>query len=234
MGNLYNTLHILITKNGMSDGSACAAVGLPRSTLGSLKTGKTKSLSQKNLKLFAELLHVSVDSLLKEDGDFPVIQSDLYERIHNLCEELDISDSEVCRAVQMSRSTLSNLKNGHARKLGAEKLNSFSSYFTHKLGRKITVEYLIGKEPESQINADIPKDIPLTMYDEAADTESSNNIKTTVVTYSRVAQDINDPVLRKIVNTCLESPEYIQPLSIMLDQLIKMSEVKNDTESKNS
>ena len=79
-----------------------------------------------------------------------------------------------------------------------------------------------------------PKGIPLTMYDEAADTESSNNIKTTVVTYSRVAQDISDPVLRKIVNTCLESPEYIQPLSIMLDQLIKMSEVKNDTESKNS
>lgn len=72
------------------------------------------------------------------------------------------------------------------------------------------------------------------MYDEAADTESSNNIKTTVVPYSRVAQDISDPVLRKIVNTCLESPEYIQPLSIMLDQLIKMSEVKNDTESKNS
>ena len=234
MGNLYNTLHILITKNGMSDGSACAAVGLPRSTLGSLKTGRTKSLSQKNLKLFAELLHVSADFLLKEDGDFPVIQSDLYERIHNLCEELDISDSEVCRAVQMPRSTLSNLKDGHARKLGAEKLNSFSSYFTHKLGRKITVEYLIGKEPESQTNANIPKGIPLTMYDEAAVTESSSNIKTTVVTYSRVAQDINAPVLRKIVNTCLESPEYIQPLSIMLDQLIKMSEVKNDTESKNS
>lgn len=234
MGNSYNTLHILITKNGMSDGSACAAVGLPRSTLGSLKTGKTKSLSQKNLKLFAELLHVSADFLLKEDGDFPVIQSDLYERIHNLCEELDISDSEVCRAVQMPRSTLSNLKNGHARKLGAEKLNFFSSYFTHKLGRKITVEYLIGKKSESQTNADIPKGIPLTMYDEAADTESSNHIKTTVVTYSRVAQDINDPVLRKIVNTCLESPEYIQPLSIMLDQLIKISEVKNDTESKNS
>ena len=134
----------------------------------------------------------------------------------------------------VTRSTLSNLKNGHARKLGAEKLNSFSSYFTHKLGRKITVEYLIGKEPESQTNANIPKGIPLTMYDEAADTESSSNIKTTVVTYSRVAQYINDPVLRKIVNTCLESPEYIQPLSIMLDQLIKISEVKNDTESKNS
>ena len=57
---------------------------------------------------------------------------------------------------------------------------------------------------------------------------------TEALALQRVAQDINDPVLRKIVNTCLESPEYIQPLSIMLDQLIKMSEVKNDIESKNS
>ena len=57
---------------------------------------------------------------------------------------------------------------------------------------------------------------------------------TEALALQRVAQDINDPVLRKIVNTCLESPEYIQPLSIMLDQLIKISEVKNDTESKNS
>lgn len=52
----------------MTDGSACAAVGLPRSTLGSMKTGKTKSLSQKNLKLFAELFKVSVDSLLNEEN----------------------------------------------------------------------------------------------------------------------------------------------------------------------
>ena len=51
----------------MTDGSACAAVGLPRSTLGSLKTGKTKSLSQKNLKLFAELLNVTVDKLVNSE-----------------------------------------------------------------------------------------------------------------------------------------------------------------------
>ena len=51
----------------MTDGSACAEVGLPRSTLGSLKTGKTKSLSQKNLKLFAELLNVTVDKLVNSE-----------------------------------------------------------------------------------------------------------------------------------------------------------------------
>ena len=40
---------------------------MPRSTLGSLKTGKTKSLSQKNLKLFAELLNVTVDKLVNSE-----------------------------------------------------------------------------------------------------------------------------------------------------------------------
>ena len=68
MGNLYSRIHSLVLDKGMTDGSACAAVGLPRSTLGSLKTGKTKSLSQKNLKLFAELFKVSVDSLLNEEN----------------------------------------------------------------------------------------------------------------------------------------------------------------------
>ena len=51
----------------MTDGSACAEVGLSRSTLGSLKTGKTKSLSQKNIKLFAELLNVTVDKLVNSE-----------------------------------------------------------------------------------------------------------------------------------------------------------------------
>lgn len=68
MGNLYNRIHSLVLDKGMTDGSACAAVGLPRSTLGSLKTGKTKSLSQKNLKLFADLFQVSVDTLLNDEN----------------------------------------------------------------------------------------------------------------------------------------------------------------------
>ena len=67
MDNLYNRIHSLVLDKGMTDGSACAAVGLPRSTLGSLKTGKTKSLSQKNLKLFAELLNVTVDKLVNSE-----------------------------------------------------------------------------------------------------------------------------------------------------------------------
>ena len=67
MDNLYNRIHSLVLDKGMTDGSACAEVGLPRSTLGSLKTGKTKSLSQKNIKLFSELLNVTVDKLVNSE-----------------------------------------------------------------------------------------------------------------------------------------------------------------------
>ena len=43
MGNLYNRIQSLVLDKGMTDGSACDAVGLPRSTLGSLKTVKQKA-----------------------------------------------------------------------------------------------------------------------------------------------------------------------------------------------
>lgn len=85
--------------------------------------------------------------------------SDLYNRIHGLCEELQISDAEACKAVQMPRSTLSNLKNGHAKKLGAEKLNSFSLFFSRELGRKITVEYLFGEPGEDSGDDLAPDDL---------------------------------------------------------------------------
>ena len=85
--------------------------------------------------------------------------SDLYNRIHGLCEELQISDAEACKAVQMPRSTLSNLKNGHAKKLGAEKLNSFSLFFSRELGRKITVEYLLGEPGEDSGDDLAPDDL---------------------------------------------------------------------------
>ena len=94
-----------------------------------------------------------------------LFMSDLYNRIHGLCEELQISDAEACEAVQMPRSTLSNLKNGHAKKLGAEKLNSFSLFFSKSLGRRIRVEYLLGEAEENQIVDDLAASVPLAMYD---------------------------------------------------------------------
>lgn len=150
MGNLYSRIHSLVLDKGMTDGSACAAVGLPRSTLGSLKTGKTKSLSQKNLKLFAELFKVSVDSLLNEENS-----------VDNLAAS-----------------------------------------------------------------------VPLAMYNGNQYEQVPEDIKQLAAAFAlaKKEQEIKDPALRKIIEVCKSNPEYIKPLSIMLDQLVSAVEKKGGVE----
>lgn len=150
MGNLYSRIHSLVLDKGMTDGSACAAVGLPRSTLGSLKTGKTKSLSQKNLKLFAELFKVSVDSLLNEENSVD----------------------------------------------------------------------------------DLAASVPLAMYNGNQYEQVPEDIKQLAAAFAlaKKEQEIKDPALRKIIDVCKSNPEYIKPLSIMLDQLVSAVERKGGEE----
>lgn len=150
MGNLYSRIHSLVLDKGMTDGSACAAVGLPRSTLGSLKTGKTKSLSQKNLKLFAELFKVSVDSLLNEEN---------------------------------------------------------------------SVDDLAASVPLAMNDGNQYKDVPEDIKQLAA-----------AFALAKKEQEIKDPALRKIIDVCKSNPEYIKPLSIMLDQLVNAVERKGGEE----
>lgn len=150
MGNLYSRIHSLALDKGMTDGSACAAVGLPRSTLGSLKTGKTKSLSQKNLKLFADLFRVSVDTLLNEENSVD----------------------------------------------------------------------------------DLAAGVPLALYDGADYNQVPEDIKQLAAAFAlaKKEQEIKDPALRKIIDICKSNPEYIKPLSIMLDQLVNAVERKGGEE----
>lgn len=158
--------------------------------------------------------------------------SDLYNRIHGLCEELQISDAEACKAVQMPRSTLSNLKNGHAKKLGAEKLNSFSSFFSKSLGRRITVEYLLGEAESNQTVDDLAASVPLAMYGGNQYEQVPEDIKQLAAAFAlaKKEQEIKDPALRKIIDVCKSNPEYIKPLSIMLDQLVNAVERKGSEE----
>ena len=119
--------------------------------------------------------------------------SDLYNRIHGLCEELQISDAEACDAVQMPRSTLSNLKNGHAKKLCAEKLNSFSLFFSKSLGRRIMVEYLLGEAEENQTVDDLAASVSLAMYDGAEDEELPDDIKNMAAAFALAMRQQKKP-----------------------------------------
>lgn len=64
MSDLYSNIHALCEKEGIKDGTLCANIGIRRSFLSELKSGRTKSLSAEVLSKIAAYFNVSVDYLL--------------------------------------------------------------------------------------------------------------------------------------------------------------------------
>lgn len=76
MSDLYNNIHALCKKEGIKDGTLCANIGIRRSFLSELKSGRTKSLSAEVLSKIAAYFNVSVDYLLTgEQKESPPQQS---------------------------------------------------------------------------------------------------------------------------------------------------------------
>ena len=63
---------------------------------------------------------------------------EIYEKISELCKSKDISISQMCRELRISRSALSELKSGRSKSLTAKNTSLISGYFG------ITVEFLNG------------------------------------------------------------------------------------------
>ena len=68
----------------------------------------------------------------------------LYERITSLCKENGITGAKLCRDLQMSKGTLTDLKMGRQKSLSAEKAQKIASYFN------VSVGYLLGEENEKK------------------------------------------------------------------------------------
>lgn len=64
MSDLYSNIHALCEKEGIKDGTLCGNIGIRRSFLSELKSGRTKSLSAEVLSKIATYFNVSVDFLL--------------------------------------------------------------------------------------------------------------------------------------------------------------------------
>lgn len=69
--------------------------------------------------------------------------SNLYEAIEALCRERDITVTEMCRRLDVPRSTLSELKSGRSKSLGAKHLTKIAELF------EVSVDYLLGAEKEN-------------------------------------------------------------------------------------
>ena len=74
------------------------------------------------------------------------------------------------------------------------------------------------------------------MYDGDTYSEVPDDIKNLAAAFAlaKNEQEIKDPALRKIVDICKANPEYIQPLSIMLDQLVKTVERSRNAKPKSN
>ena len=68
----------------------------------------------------------------------------LYERITSLCKERGITGGKLCRDLQMSKGTLTDLKMGRQKSLSAEKAQKIAAYFD------VSVGYLLGEEDKKE------------------------------------------------------------------------------------
>lgn len=60
---------------------------------------------------------------------------DLYENIKSICDEHGISVTKLCIEVGLSRSVVSNLKNGRCKTLSAQTLERIANYLGEPLDR---------------------------------------------------------------------------------------------------
>ncbi len=80
--------------------------------------------------------------------------STMYERIDALCKKRETNVTAMCRELEISRSSLSELSSGRSKTLSAEKTAKIATYFG------VSVDYLLGKDepphtPVSEIGEEV-------------------------------------------------------------------------------
>lgn len=68
----------------------------------------------------------------------------LYERLAALCENRGIKGAQMCRDLEMSKSLMTDLKNGRKKGVNAETAQKIASYFN------VSVGYLLGEEEKEK------------------------------------------------------------------------------------
>ncbi len=72
----------------------------------------------------------------------------MYSMIEELCKERSITVTEMCRELKINRSSLSELKQGRAKSLSADKIIRIADFFS------VSPAYLTGDSKERNINYD--------------------------------------------------------------------------------
>lgn len=114
---------------------------------------------------------------------------DFYNTYVKLCKELGSSPSQIAVDAGFSKPTVSRWKKGG----GCTDINLeiLASYFTAKLGRPITVQYLKGDG--SQMVDDLAASVPLALYDGAEDEELPDDIKNMAAAFALAMRQQKKP-----------------------------------------
>ena len=72
----------------------------------------------------------------------------IYENIVKLCEEKGISGGKLCTDLNMSKSTLTDLKKGRQSGISATKAQKIASYFD------VSVGFLLGEDEKEEVKSE--------------------------------------------------------------------------------
>lgn len=140
--------------------------------------------------------------------------------VRRISKEKGISYAFICKKIGRSHGYLSEIESRDA-----DIPRKSVPLIAEALG---VSEEEITRDPSTQQLDTLANSVSLAMYDGDAYNEVPDDIKNLAAAFAlaKKEQDIKDPALRKIVDICKKNPEYVQPLSIMLDQLIQTAERK--------
>lgn len=112
MYNLYETIKSLCERKGVSVSAMCLNLGMTKSTMSDLKSGRKKSLSSETLTRIADYLCVSVDYLLTgeektpaESGERAISYDDFTYAMQNEAAELTEDDKALLLSMARQLNT---------------------------------------------------------------------------------------------------------------------------------
>ncbi len=89
MMTMYDKIYKLCEENGIKPANLCKAIGIPKSTLTELKTGRTKHLSTQTLQKIAQYFNISLGYFDEVPDPVDGIRDRLFEKRKLL---FDLSD----------------------------------------------------------------------------------------------------------------------------------------------
>ena len=108
MSNLYNRLDALCKKRGIKGGRMCTDLGISKSLMTDLKSGRKKGINAETAQKLASYFGVSVGYLLGEESkkEKPIVQDDeLSEEMMELIESIKkLPEDKIAVLLQVAKS----------------------------------------------------------------------------------------------------------------------------------